>query len=568
MSATTTTEPTRLKPALQDNGARPVPPMAYTPEEALKKGIIETEVAPATARWMTWVFVACIFTLPLLQAACEILRGEMPQALELFTRNPTKANLHAYEDELARSSVVKQFVQPNLQAQLTGWGRFGNHKVVLGRDGWLFYQPGIDYLMGTPILSELRIGTRAKKVVDEHSIQAHPDPRPAILEFDRYCKAQGIHLVLVPIPDKAAIEALHLSGRFAAGARLKNPDYDRLVGELKAAGVDVFDPTPAPESAGVGWFLKQDTHWTPQWMEHAAGQLAAHLRNAVKLAPAPAEPAYKTQPQQVNRVGDLVDMLQLPQAQRIFPPQTVTIQTVLHAQTGQPHKSNQQAEVLILGDSFCNIFSAQAMGWGESAGFVEHLSFQLGLPLDRITQNDAGAHATRVTLGRELARNPLRLAGKKAIVWEFAAREFTHGEWRPVALNAGPATQPAEASMPEMTFHAAAAGSELLVAGTVAQVSKVPVPGTVPYKDHIMVLHLTNLQRPDGSASAAQAVVYAWSMRDNKLTRTAKVKAGDRIRLKLKAWSGFAEKLGSINRSELDDLDLQLETPCWGEEAE
>lgn len=568
MSSTTTSEPARLKSVLKDAGAQPAPPMAYTPEEALKKGIIETEVAPAIARWMTWAFIAGIFSLPLLQAGYELLRGEVPQALDLFARKPTQAHLRAYEDDLARSSAAKQFVQPNLQAQLTGWGRFGNHKVVLGRDGWLFYQPGIDYLMGTPILSELRIGTRAKKIVDEHSIQTHPDPRPAILEFDRYCKAQGIHLVLVPIPDKAAIEAGHLTGRFAAETRLKNPDYDRLIGELKAAGVDVFDPTPAPEPAGTGWFLKQDTHWTPQWMERTAGQLSAHLRSAVKLAPAPAISAYKTVPLQVSRVGDLVDMLQLPQTQRIFPPQTVTIQTVLHAQTGQLHKPDRHAEVLILGDSFCNIFSAQALGWGESAGFVEHLSLQLGLPLDRITQNDAGAHATRVTLGRELARNPLRLAGKKAIVWEFAAREFTNGEWRPVALNAGPAMQPAEAPKPEKDFYAAAAGGELLASGTIAQISKVPVPGTVPYKDHIMVLHLTNLQRSDDAAGATQAIVYAWSMRDNKLTRTAKAKEGDRIKLKLKAWSDFMEQLGSINRSELDDLDLQLETPCWGEEAE
>ena len=41
------------------------------------------------------------------------------------------------------------------------------------------------------------------------------------------------------------------------------------------------------------------------------------------------------------------------------------------------------------------------MGWGTSAGFVEHLSYALSRPLDRIVQNDEGAFATRAVLQRD-----------------------------------------------------------------------------------------------------------------------------------------------------------------------
>jgi hypothetical protein len=71
------------------------------------------------------------------------------------------------------------------------------------------------------------------------------------------------------------------------------------------------------------------------------------------------------------------------------------------------------------------------MGWGESAGFAEHLSRALGLrAIDCIVRNSNGAFATREILSQELARGRDRLAGKKLVVWEFAARELAFGDSR------------------------------------------------------------------------------------------------------------------------------------------
>ncbi|MCW8129503.1 MAG: hypothetical protein KIS92_03885 [Planctomycetota bacterium] len=537
-------------------------------EEALKKGIIETEISPRTARWMTWVFVGCIFGLPLIQAASELLRGETPQVLQVFMRAPTQANLHAYEENLARCSLARTFVQPLLQEQLSMRGGFGNHKVILGEDGWLFYQPGIEYLMGAPILSDIRIGDRAKKVVDEHSILASPDPRPAMLDFHRFCAEQGIRLVIMPVPDKAMLEASRLTSRYAPSRTqgpLNNPDYEKLVRELRAAGVDVFEPQ-ARQAGEMDHFLRQDTHWTPQWMDATAMDLAEHLRASVQWSPPAKKAALAAVSVQVGRVGDLVDMLQLPKDQTVFPPQRVQIGRIVDAASGRPVQADPKSEVLLLGDSFSNIYSVEAMGWGDAAGFVEHLSFHLGFPVDRITQNDAGAHATRGMLARELARDPNRLAGKKAIVWEFAMRELTSGEWRPVPMQVRAAAERKPDAPAADGFLVVPPGKTVQVTATVRAASHVPTPGSVPYKDHIMALHLDGLSADEESLGSRQALVYAWSMRDNVLTRAAGLHAGDRVTLRLKAWPELAPKLGSINRSELDDLDLQLETPNWGEE--
>ena len=69
-----------------------------------------------------------------------------------------------------------------------------------------------------------------------------------------------------------------------------------------------------------------------------------------------------------------------------------------------------RAEVLILGDSFFNIFSLEGMGWGTSAGFVEQLSHALQQPLDAIIRNDAGAFAARELLGQD-RRGRVRVNG-------------------------------------------------------------------------------------------------------------------------------------------------------------
>jgi alginate O-acetyltransferase complex protein AlgJ len=102
-------------------------------------------------------------------------------------------------------------------------------------------------------------------------------------------------------------------------------------------------------------------------------------------------------------------MLALPHNQSSFPPETASITRVLAAD-GSPWQPDERADVLVMGDSFNNIYSLAEMGWGASAGFAEHLSAALGRPLDRLVIN-AGPY--RQELVREMAAGRDRLAGKR-----------------------------------------------------------------------------------------------------------------------------------------------------------
>jgi len=213
----------------------------------------------------------------------------------------------------------------------------------------------------------------------------------------------------------------------------------------------------------------------------------------------------------------------------------------------------------LLGDSFSNIFSLNALGWGESAGFAEQLSLSFGgRPLDCILRNSDGAFATREILSRELARGRDRLAGKKLVIWEFADRELAFGDWKLLEMKLGQ-PQPAKFFVPKT-------GETVTATGTVEAISTVPRPGSVPYKDHILALHLTDLTIEGREENPGlEALVYAESMHDNVLTGVAHLRPGDRVTLRLHAWSDVSDQYDKINRSEIDDPAVQLEEPCWGE---
>jgi alginate O-acetyltransferase complex protein AlgJ len=339
---------------------------------------------------------------------------------------------------------------------------------------------------------------------------------------------------------------------------LENAAMAEFRRRLAAAGVRVFDPAPLlmqrkMAAQGAPQYLETDTHWRPEAMEFVAQQLAASLNLPATEAP----PAPQLSSKQITGEGDIARMLKLPKGEGIDAPQTVTIRQV--AAGDNFWRPTRDADVLLLGDSFANIFSLEALGWGESAGLAEHLSAALGgRAIDTIVRNSDAAFASREMLANELARGRDRLAGKKVVIWEFAARELAFGNWKLVEMKLG---TPAASR-----FFTPAAGEEVQITGTVEAVGSVPRPGSVPYADHITAVHLTNvtvLHRRE--EEPLQAVAYMLSMRDNVWTPAARLRAGERVTLRLKSWADIAPQYEQINRSEIDDPELQLEEPAWGE---
>ena len=398
-------------------------------DEELRRGIIHTQVSRPLALSLVALFLAVIYGVPVSQAVLEKVKGDDSVLPDLFKRRPDRQNLKRFEDDLEKASYAKEWVQPRVQLALTALGA-GNKRAVVGRQGWLYYAPGVMSLAGPGFLDPEHQRVRSKAAADAEEPPLHPDPRPAVLDFQRALDRRGIRLVLFPVPDKAALQPAQLHRRASEEVEA-NLDHRRFVAELRAAGVLVFDPAPARLSAGEPpRYLVQDTHWTPAWMEEVAGRLARFVRGNVALPVVPA-PDWKVVPQPIERVGDIVDMLKLPEGQSLFRPQAVTVHQVkIGDGDWEPAPT---ADVLLLGDSFTNVFSLEAMGWGSSGGLGPHLARALGRPLDVIAQNDSGAFATRKLLSEALGAGEDRLAGKRVVIWEFASRELAVGDWRPFA---------------------------------------------------------------------------------------------------------------------------------------
>jgi alginate O-acetyltransferase complex protein AlgJ len=376
----------------------------------------------------------------------------------------------------------------------------------------------------------------------------------------------------MPAPVKPMIEPEHLSSRYQPPLPipLQNPDYQAFLDRLKAANVDVIDISgavaQAKQQTGQRQFLLTDTHWTPETMEMAARLLAQKIE-ALSLLNGP-NLDLQTSTETISNVGDIANMLKLPSYSHLYPPETATIHPVAKAD-GTPWATDPSAQILFLGDSFSNIYSLAPMGWGASAGLVEHVSYNLRQPVDTILRNDAGAHATRDLLARDIAMGHDRLAGKKILVWEFAMRELSVGDWKLVDLPQAPPVAatptPAAAGAPQF-FVPSDGAPPVRVTAVVREVSNVPRPGTVPYKDQVFAVHLAELSGP-GISGGSEAVVYLFGMKDNVLTPAAQWKPDDHVTLTLRSWNDVSDRYDRLNRSELDNTDLQLQAPCWGEPA-
>jgi hypothetical protein len=549
-----------------------------TREEQAAAELGHTDFSRGTRGALTAVFLAVVLSVPVAQivglcrhpeqaASCGADFRDLAPAFAKIkaVRRPADAvrllppagQIKAFEESWEQNSVVGGALLSPVQAALVHLG-LGNEKAYLGRDGWLFYRPDVDYVTGPAFLDPRHLRARSLSAA-----APQPDPRKAVLQFAAQLKERGIRLVLVPTPVKPMLEPERFSAAFGKDAPvLDNPSGAAFAAEMRAAGVLVFDAAgvlaQAKRAAGRPQYLETDTHWTPEAMQAAAAGLKDFIATHAPLESKP-RPRYKRIPVKVSSLGDIAVMMKLPAAQTLYPKQEVTIQQVV---LEEPQwRPDPGADVLLLGDSFSNIYSAEGMGWGEAAGLAEQLSFELGRPLDAMIRNDAGAHATREMLSGELARGRDRLAGKKLVVWQFAVRELSSGDWRtestPMML--GPAR--------ESRFLQVAEGQSRIVTGVVREATSAPRPGTVTYLDHVIQAHLTDLEPADGRPlDADDALVAIYSMRNQVWTEAARYRPGQKVTLRL---MNFAEvdrkaKVGSFKTSLLGG-DLALETACWAE---
>jgi hypothetical protein len=191
-------------------------------------------------------------------------------------------------------------------------------------------------------------------------------------------------------------------------------------------------------------YLAQDTHWSPGGVDLAAKAAARRLIELgwVDLG----QVDYRERSAPVQRIGDVLRMLQAPQIERCTKPETVSCAQVVQKDSGELYQDGADAEVLVLGDSFMRIYQQDEP---TSAGFIAHLAKELKRPLMSLVNDGGGSTLVR----QELGARPVFLKNKKVVLWEFVERDIGLGVegWKRIALPvaasasaAGPSNHPAE----------------------------------------------------------------------------------------------------------------------------
>jgi hypothetical protein len=414
---------------------------------------------------------------PLGQVALELHRGERAQFTDLFRYAPSERNLRRYERTLEQKWFGSQTVRPWTQWLL--FRLFGDMgaKGLMGREGWVFYRPGVRYLVEH---GRAETGAAARRPRFGAAVDA-------IVRFRDQLRGRGVHLLVVPAPGKASVHADRLTAR-EAGARgtFRSPTEDLLaeLGRRGVASVDLFSLFRERRSlapSGGALYLACDTHWRPAGAALAAEAAADKLR-ALGWAPKP-QREYRTRRVRVVRRGDVPQMLRVPGISDAFPAETVPCEQVLDEAAGPmvPHPGAPsgtyssdhlkdtplESSVLVLGDSFCRIYqtreprslgrvAGQAGGTHPagkraarggtrrllpgSAGFCSLLARSLRAPVDYVIDDGGAATAVR----QKLSTNAEILENKKVVVWEFAERELSLGRegWRDVPLPPEPPGRP------------------------------------------------------------------------------------------------------------------------------
>lgn len=490
------------------------------------------------------VFVVVLLSVACCQIVSEISRNEFPQVFRtaVMISDLKRESFQEYEDILENESIITNWLLPNVQKVLTRVFQTGNEKAYIGRDDWLFYRSDIDSLI-----------THASSNSNIHHKTYSSDAVETIIDFNRQLAERNIKLIVMPTPVKPSIHPEKFTSRLRnISSPIQNPVYEELVSDLTQQGVMVYDPTSYLFEAAQrnAQYLKTDTHWKPEAMEKIAKQLAAYIYENVDLLNSP-NSVYTKTATEITNIGDIAKMLNLSKNQTMFPKEHVKTH-VIHTESGELWQPERESEILFLGDSFSNIYSLAEMGWGESAGFVEHLSAELSMPIDKIVINDGGSLTTRQTLVKE----PERLVGKRLVVYQFATRELFSGDWKLLhipEIHSKPVDKQKETTL---------INNEIIVNATIKDKTDPPSPGSVPYTECLIAFHLENLNTTD---LPDELIVFMWGMRENRWTKATSLKIGQMVKLRLRSWASVQTEYESYNRIELENEETWLLDVYWGE---
>ena len=307
---------------------------------------------------------------------------------------------------IAASAATGEEQATAFRAECAKKAATGEDIAIPGADGWLFLRAELRHIGVGPFWGE------AAAKVSKASSPEKADPLPAIIDFHVQLKAAGIELILAPVPCKALVYADKLGG--PAEGRLDTV-HQEFYQQLAAKGVKILDLAEAfakEKAKGPLLYCKTDTHWSPYACELTARLIKQRLGSPAWL---PAKPdGFQTAAEKRTIVGDLTDG----KGSEELPIRVVT-------GADGAALEDKASPVVLLGDSHTLVFHAGQDLHGTGAGLADQLAVEFGIAVDVIGVRGSGATPARVNLLRRAKAEPAYLAGKKAVIWCFAAREFT-----------------------------------------------------------------------------------------------------------------------------------------------
>jgi hypothetical protein len=291
-------------------------------------------------------------------------------------------------------------------------------EVVIGTDGWLFLRKELRFLNAGPFWAEHAESASLAKRADAK------DPTPAIVAFNRALAEKGVTLLLVPVPPKALIYSEYVSD----GDKGNNwgESLDSYYKLLRKQGVHVLDLREGLLSERANQtnplYCREDSHWSGTGVTVAADLISKQIK---KMLPK-GEINYRAKWSDIQITGDLRQMLGDQQRKT----ETISVREISD-KNGQLPKSDFSSSLLVIGDSHVLVFHDGGDMYMRGAGITDQLAFSLAMPMDVIGVRGSGATPARLSLYRKVKRNKQYWAGKKVVVWCFAAREFTETDgWR------------------------------------------------------------------------------------------------------------------------------------------
>ena len=342
------------------------------------------------------VFLSAFFLLTIAAVpVVQFVYGETPIFQWITDTVPAGESLKALEKSIERESVIEGFLIPHIREARFSLLKDGGTNVVAGRDGWLFYEPGLSAITQRPTPDQSNAS----------------DAILAVTRVRDDLRKKGIRLIVVPVPNKESIypEKLHHSMAFT-GTPIAAEMRGFFAG-CEEAGIETVDLfrafAKAKSESSNPLYLTQDSHWSPEGIRIAAQAVAG------KIGAAQESPFIST-PVNLRRHGDLIGLMRSPALEARFPAESIRSEKI------SPDAESADSDVLVIGDSFLRIFQHDEP---EDAGFIAHLAKALGHPVTALV-NDGGASTL---VRQELSRRPGLLAGKTTVIWEFVERDLRLG---------------------------------------------------------------------------------------------------------------------------------------------